>query len=226
MAAKPACSASTRVLVVRHYKTVNNEAQLIMGWADAPRAKGWEQDLAYVAEVLQDSRIEVDRVYSSRLKRARHTAMYYAHIGLRQSKDQTTASKALNEINYGPQLSNKSKAWVAKNLPLHKKSPDFVYPGGESFAEMQRRSAAFVEQLAAANVGGTLMLVVHAGVIRGLVSHFLGLDYAANLTRRLGHRYIGDFTIIDGRCSRYDELGVPSGFVRDGVFTLPWYPRP
>lgn len=211
-----------RVLVVRHYKTISNEGELIMGWSDSPRAKGWEGDLAYVGALLRDRVAPVDRIYSSALKRARVTAAYYAYLGLARGGDPTTPNAALNEIDYGRRLSHKSKAWVAKNLPLHKKSAEFVYPGGESFAAMQRRSVAQVEQLAAAHPGATLLLVVHAGVIRGLVCHFLKLDYDANLTRRVGHRYIGDFMIAGDGCRRYDELGVHSGFVRDGAVRIPW----
>jgi broad specificity phosphatase PhoE len=69
----------------------------------------------------------------------------------------------------------------------------------------------------------TLLIVVHAGVIRGLISHFLELDYASNLKRRIGHQYIGDFTIENSVCVRYDELGKPSGFVKDGIIEVPLY---
>lgn len=211
-----------RALVVRHYKTLNNEADLIMGWGDAPRARGWEGDLAWVDTLLRERGIGIDGLYSSRLKRARNTALYYAG---RRGIDSIGVSKKLNEIHYGRNLIRKPKAWVAEHYPLHKKSPDFVYPGGESFAQMQRRSVGFVDELARNSPGKTLLLVVHAGVIRGLVCHFLGLDYGANLTRKIGHRYIGDFLIDQGRCLRYDEIGRPSGFVRDGRVSLPWIPE-
>lgn len=67
----------------------------------------------------------------------------------------------------------------------------------------------------------TILVVVHAGVIRGLICSFLGLDFASNLKQRISHRYIGDFELQDGRCIRYDELGKPSGFVKQGELSLP-----
>jgi hypothetical protein len=68
-----------------------------------------------------------------------------------------------------------------------------------------------------------VLVVVHAGVIRGFVSHFLGLDYARHLKEKVSHRYIGDFTLDrEGRCLRYDEHGKKSGFVRSGRVPVPW----
>ena len=56
-------------------------------------------------------------------------------------------SAALNEVNYGS-LYRKSKKWVAANVPEYKTDPDFVFPGGESFNQMQARSVELVRKLA------------------------------------------------------------------------------
>lgn len=212
-----------RILVSRHYKTLNNATNRIMGWGDAPPCTDWDLDPAWVDEALQREGIDLDTIYSSDLQRARNTAMYYARRrGIHLIHD----AEQLNEVNYGPRLFRKDKAWVTERFPLHKKDPDFVYPDGESFRQMQRRSVGYVLELANRYPDRTILLVVHAGVIRGLVTHFLGLDYAANLNRRIGHRYIGDFRIVQGLCAVYDELGKPSGFLCDGVVSVPWHPAP
>ena len=39
----------------------------------------------------------------------------------------------------------------------------------------------------------------------------------------MGHQYIGDFTIEGTGCVRYDELGKPSEFIREGVIKVPLY---
>jgi len=210
------------VIVVRHYKTLINVSNQIMGWGDAPRAGNWEKDLAYVDKTLRDRGIRIDEVHSSYLERARRTAMYYAKgRGIHLIRD----SQPLNEINFGPDLYKKSKAWVAKNFPLHKKDPDFVYPNGESFRQMQARSVEYVKALESSRKDKCVLLVVHAGVIRGLVCHFLGLSYAPNLARKISHRYVGDFHIENGVAVSYDELGKPSGFINDGVISTPWKVR-
>jgi broad specificity phosphatase PhoE len=206
-----------RAIVVRHYKTLLNTTDQIIGWGDAPRAKGWRADLAFVNNRLRECDIELQAIYSSDLERARQTAMYFAKChGIRIVND----SALLNEVNYGA-LYKKSKKWVASNIPQHKVDPDYVYPDGESFRQMQNRSVSFLASLAGLYPERTILLVVHAGVIRGFVSHFLGLDYAGQLKRKLSHRYIGDFHFRGHACVRYDELGKRSGFVRDGAVQVP-----
>ena len=206
-----------RAIVVRHYKTLLNAAEQILGWGDAPRVKGWRADLAWIDERLAEREIWPDAIYSSALERARQTAMFYARS---RSIHIVHDSPMLNEVNYGT-LYKKSKNWVASNIPEHKVDPDYVYPEGESFRQMQTRSVRFMRALAGQYPDQTILLVVHAGVIRGFISHFLGLDYAVQLKRKITHRYIGDFRFRGNDCVHYDELGKRSGFVRDGVIEVP-----
>ena len=67
--------------------------------------------------------------------------------------------------------------------------------------------------------------MVHAGVIRGLICHYLGLPYAPNLRRRISHRYIGLFEFETEFCRKYDELGTLSSVVKDGIVSIPGAPR-
>jgi broad specificity phosphatase PhoE len=206
-----------RAIVVRHYKTLLNASDRILGWGDAPRVEGWRADVNFVESRLREESIHFDAIYSSALERARQTAMFYARLNRIYIVHD---SEQLNEVNYGS-LYGKSKKWVAKHIPEHKKDPDYVYPEGESFRQMQQRSVSFLVSLAQSRPGQTLLFVVHAGVIRGLVSHFLGLDYAENLKRKISHRYIGQMEFEGVECKRYDELGQRSGFVRSGAVKLP-----
>ena len=92
-----------RALVVRHYKTLLNAADRIIGWGDAPRAKGWRADLAFVNDRLRELDIRPDAIYSSDLERARQTAMYFAKChGIHIVHD----SSMLNEVNYGNLYNN------------------------------------------------------------------------------------------------------------------------
>jgi broad specificity phosphatase PhoE len=207
-----------RAIVVRHYKTLLNASDRILGWGDAPRADGWRADVNYVENRLREESIHFDAIYSSGLERARQTAMFYAR---RNRIHIVHDSHQLNEVNYGL-LYGKSKKWVATHIPEHKKDPDFVYPEGESFRQMKHRSVRFLISLTESHPGQTLLFVVHAGVIRGLISHFLGLEYAENLKRKISHRYIGQLEFEGEVCKRYDELGQKSGFVRSGAVKLPY----
>lgn len=208
-----------RAIVVRHYKTTSNESDQILGWGDAPPAESWQDDLNKVDEILLGLHITIHHIYTSTLLRAINTGKFYADsFGIKNIQ----SSPAFREVNYG-KLYNKSKKWVENHIPKHKKDPDFVYPDGESFTQMQERSVAYMESLAVKHPDETLLIVVHAGIIRGLINHCLELDYASNLKRRIGHQYIGEFTLEGNKCVRYNELGRASGFVRDGVIKVPFY---
>ena len=207
-----------RAIITRHYKTIINASDEILGWGDSPRDKGWKADVEFVSVRMRDRGINFDAVYSSDLERSRQTAMFHSRLlGI----DITHAAPALNEVNYG-KLYKKKKKWVAEHYPLHKIDPDFVYPKGESFRQMQQRSVNCLLSMAKRYSHETVLIVAHAGVIRGLVSHFLGLDYADNLKRKISHRYMGDFLFDGDRCVRYDELGRPSGFISEGVIEAPF----
>jgi broad specificity phosphatase PhoE len=207
-----------RAIVTRHYKTLINASEQILGWGDSPRDRGWRADVEFVSDRIKENGINFDAVYSSDLERARRTAMFHARqFGIHIIYD----TPALNEVNYG-KLYKKKKKWVAENYPQHKKDPDLVYPDGESFRQMQQRSVNYISTLAVTHPQQTVLIVVHAGVIRGLVSHFLGLNYADNLKHKISHRYIGDFLFEGNACVRYDELGKPSGFVTEGVIKIPF----
>ena len=190
-----------------------------MGWGDAPPATDWENDLLHVDQVMRRLDINSDAYYSSALGRARRTAHFYAQ---RRGSKQYQAVPELNEVNYG-KLYQRPKQWVAKNYREYKTDPDFVFPQGESFRQMQQRSVDFVLSLQKRHGNDTVMLVVHAGVIRGIISHFLDLDFASNLKRKVSHRYIGEFVIENNACVFYNELGKHSGFVRDGIIDVPFY---
>lgn len=209
-----------RAIVVRHYRTVSNECGQIMGWHDAPPAADWQSDLAYVDSMLRRRRIKLDGIHSSALARARRTALYYAHS---RGHCVVHESNALNEVNYGDQLYRADKAKVALDWPLHKKDADFVYPGGESFRQMQTRCVGHLMRLSRRYTSESILLVVHSGVIRALVSYFLELPYTENLDRYVSHRFLGEFRFHRGECIRYEELGARSGFVRDGVINTPWH---
>lgn len=207
-----------RLILIRHFRTQSNEARRIMGWGDAPPAKDWEEDLRVVDECLVKRELAIDAIVSSELGRARETARYFAR---QRGVARVESHLAFNEVHYGD-LFGLDKDSVSSIYPLFKKDPDYVFPGGESFRQMQTRCCAEVLELAARHPARTLLLVAHAGVIRALICHFLALDLGEHLKRKVSHRYVGDFLLREGQCLRYDELCQPSGFVRDGVISLPW----
>jgi alpha-ribazole phosphatase len=206
-----------RLIFIRHYKTLFNVSGQLIGWGDSPRTDDWQEDMVFVDTELRQHGSPIDAIYSSALCRARGTAEFFAtELGIATVE----VAAQLNEINYGS-LSEQPKKWVEQHFPQYKNDPDFVYPEGESFKQMQDRSVEFVQTLPGREPGKTLLLVLHAGVIRALLSHFLKLDYAGQLKRKVSHRYIGVLSFDGVDCSGYEEWGVPSGFVSDTELPLP-----
>jgi len=200
-----------RLVLIRHYKTRFNITGQVMGWGDSSPGDDWREDLDYIAGVIGQRELVFDRIYSSDLERSQQTAAYFSRLlGVRQ----VSAAIELNEINYGD-LFGKSKKWVREHYPQYKTDAAFVFPNGESFQQMQKRSVDFVSSMAQACAGENVLAVVHAGLVRGLVSHFLGLDYAPQLKRQVSHRYLAVLDFDGANCVRYEEWGEPSGFVRD-----------
>ncbi len=206
-----------RLIIVRHYKTTSNASGKIIGWGDSPPVKEWRQDINFVNDTLRKSKLHLNHIYTSELRRARNTGLFYAHS---HKIHKVHHSIEMNEINYG-NMSKKSKHWVEQHIPQHKKDPDYIYPHGESFRQMQKRSVNYIQKLADKHPKDVAMIVVHAGIIRGLICHFLGLDYASNLKQNIGHRYIGIFDIQRKKCIHYEEAGLESGFVKQGVIKVP-----
>jgi broad specificity phosphatase PhoE len=183
-----------RVILTRHYQTHFNAEGRILGWGNSPPYHDWKDNVDFIDTRLHENGINFDAVYSSDLERAQETAKIYADsFGI----PEVISIPELNEINYG-KLQTRKKSWVSEHYPQHKKDPDLVYPDGESFRQMQQRSVEYLSSLALAHPQHTVLIVSHAGVIRGIVSHFLSLEYASSL-----------------------KLGKPSGFVRDGVIEIP-----
>ena len=117
-------------------------------------------------------------------------------------------------------LTNKSKKWAEKKFPKHKTDAKFIYPKGESFSQMQKRSVGYIDKQISKNDWKCGLVVVHAGVIRGLICHYLNLPYSENLKRKMGHRYIGVMDFSKKGHVKYDEIGEYSDFVTDGIVTI------
>lgn len=67
-------------------------------------------------------------------------------------------------------------------------------PGGESFADLVRRAASWLDELRARGSAGRHLVVAHAGSIRALLAHTLGWPAARALATPIGHCRL---TIID-----------------------------
>lgn len=130
------------------------------------------EQAAALCESLKGLPIKV--IYSSPLERAIETAAPLANaLGL-----EIAVRPALADTNVGEWAGRKVKE--LKRLPawrqVQEKPSGFMFPGGESFVELQRRLVGAIDVIAAAHKKNDLVTIFfHADPIKLVLAHFLGL---------------------------------------------------
>lgn len=119
------------------------------------------------------SNVDFEAIYTSPVQRCRETAKAVATgRGLR-----LRTNDAFTEADFGSWLGRplkqvyKLKAWQE----LMTSPSRFRFPEGETLQEVQRRSVAGVEALAAEHKKTSIVVSTHADVIRVLLTHYLGM---------------------------------------------------
>jgi broad specificity phosphatase PhoE len=161
---------ATRVLLLRHAET-----------AAPDRFHGAESDIGLGQRGLRQaeavartlSALGPDAVYCSTMRRAVETAAPIA----RACRVKPQLVESLHERRMGP-LSGQprevgltayeeaKRRWMAGEL-------DYTHAGGESYADIRRRTVPAFEALAARHPGGTIVVVAHGVVIRVLLTTLL-----------------------------------------------------
>jgi len=171
-------AAACRLLLVRH-ATAEGHGRF-QGQRDVPLSSAGRRELARLCE--RCSRYPIRAVYASDLRRARETAEAVArNFGL-----EVEVRPELREMHFG-QWEGLTWNQIARRYPRLaslwvKRFPHQVIPGGEPLSQFQRRIAAGVRKVVAANRGQCALVVTHAGVIRFILAKVLGLP-ARNLFR-------------------------------------------
>lgn len=165
-----------RVLLIRHGETDWNAAQRYQGHGLVPlNARGRAQAQALAGRLAAGPVIA--GLVSSDLPRAAETAdIVGVALGLAPRRH-----AGLREIDVGV-WAGLTPAEVRQRFPEHRAAYDrdpvhTARLGGESYAQVRRRSVAALSEIAAA-ADGTVALVSHGGTIRVVLCHVLGLDLA------------------------------------------------
>jgi len=167
------------IYLLRHGAIDWPEADCFIGQLDAPlSAEGRSQAGAW-RDVFR--KVPFSAVWSSDLARAAETA----RIVFEDRQGAVRASRELREIGLGewegrPRgrvREEQPDLWEARGADL----AGFRPPGGESFRDLQERALRAVTGIAT-EAAGDVCLVVHGGVIRVLVCHYLEMPLS-NLFR-------------------------------------------
>ena len=163
----------TEIILVRHGETEWNVEEIFRGRIDIELNETGRKQGELLAEYL--SRLKLEAIYSSPLKRAVTTAEMIANY----HKLGVESVAGLIDFNYGEWQGLPHQEVKDKYKELYVKwvnSPDQVkIPGGESLDDIRERAVGVVNNTVARH-GGTVALVSHRVVNKVLICALLGLD--------------------------------------------------
>lgn len=180
-AAPRATDAPTRITLIRHGQTANNNGvdRRLVGRVDVPlTARGQEQ----LRQLRQRLRLgpRFAAIYASPLRRAFETARAVSAAG----NGDITICRALQEIDCGDVegwpfelVDARYPGLLAANM--RHDDEEFRWPGGESYRDFRCRALRAVRTIARAHPGEEVAVVTHAGFI----SQILGVIYGASPAR-------------------------------------------
>ncbi len=163
-----------RLSIARHGQTFENLTQIVQGWAFGTLTEEGLQQAAKLADRLANENFSA--IYSSDLDRARRTAVAIAKF----HDVEIQFDPALRERNFGV-FEGKLVEEVMKQYALEQLySPDFKVDGGESYAELQKRSSNFFNSLFARHENEDVLVVSHGGPISTYLLDLHNLPLAWN----------------------------------------------
>lgn len=170
----------TRLVLVRHGETLANRDYRYIGVKDEPLSPLGQAQALQLAQALVV--FPLAAVYSSPLQRAYRTAIPIAQ----QRALEVQQQDALRECDFGT-WEGLSRAEVlarspeeAQHVQKWERDAEVAPPDGESFAAMQKRVCAVVEQLSSEHPDQTIALVSHVGPIKVLLCAALGANLTAS----------------------------------------------
>lgn len=165
----------TAVLLIRHPRTTWNDEGRYQGRLDAPLTPEGERQAAAVRALFRGA--DFAAVYSSPLERASRLACSLAE----ETQAPLCTDERLAEIGLG-EWQGLLRDQIAQRFPDTFRqwyvSPDLVrFPGGESLADVQTRTEAWLGDVLTRHRGSqTVVAVTHSAVIQVLAACSLGLE--------------------------------------------------
>ena len=175
---------STTFYIVRHGQTDWNVKKILQGQTDIPLNGNGKKQALELAQKLKE--IKFDLVFSSDLKRAKHTVKTVAL----EHKLAVETTKALRERKFGRLEGEKIErlkefSEVFDSLSDDEKFAFKSYPEVESDEEIVARATTFLRELAVLYPNKTILIGTHGGVIYSLLIHLGFLKY-----QKSGERHI------------------------------------
>jgi broad specificity phosphatase PhoE len=164
----------TKIILVRHGQTAWNKEEIFRGRIDIDLDDIGVQQAKFLSQSL--SKLQINAVYSSPLKRALNTATIIANY----NELEVNIDEHFIDINYGN--------WEGKSLSEVKETFKDLYqkwtkdphllriPDGETLDEVRMRAVTGLNQIIAKHKEETIVIVSHRVVNKVLICALLGLD--------------------------------------------------
>lgn len=193
------------VYLVRHGQTVWNTQRRRQGQLDSPLTPAGLLHAEQSADLM--TAVTVDRVFSSPLGRARSTA---ATIAARLTLPVEVIDD-LREVHHG-RIAGLSDRQIERDHPqvAADRAWDkyrYRFPGGESYADADRRAERALAQISASRVRRPL-IVAHEMIGRMLLRNLLGLDPQTALSFSHPHEVIYRIQIGEQRADQIHASGI------------------
>lgn len=172
----------TNFVLVRHGETVWSSEHRYAGGTDVALSDTGREQAARLAGWVAQAGL--DEVWSSSLARARETAS----IAIRNTTLSLRVDPRLAELDFG-EAEGLTAEQMRERFPDRRSAFEhdpatYHLPGGESPQQGLGRALECLQEIAAGNGGGRVLVVIHTTLIRLLVCHLLGLplkDYRRRL---------------------------------------------
>jgi alpha-ribazole phosphatase len=161
-----------KLTLVRHTSLQIAEG-ICYGQSDVDVSANFHHELSTVQQKLQHE--DFSAIYSSPLQRCHKLALGLAHA-LTYTQD-IQLEPRLKELHFGAW---EMQAW--NDIPRTvfdvwaKNYAELAPPEGETFAQLQARGIAFVQELQSRHAGEHVLVVTHGGMIRALIAHALNMQ--------------------------------------------------
>ena len=179
-----------KLILIRHAEVVKPVPGAYYGQSDLPLTEQGEAQARGLGALLKAIAPDISRVACSDLKRAVRTA----ELALPDCTIEL--NPALREISFGK--------WEGRTYAQIKDEPEFKQyadgspaPGGEGTADFAARVIRAAEALLS-QCEGTCAIVAHAGPIRHIIAHMLGLAPDDNWRFGVDIASAGVVTVSDG----------------------------
>ena len=163
-----------KLYLMRHGETDLNKLGLMQGQCRTSLNERGREQSEEAADVIKREGLTFDRIYVSPLPRAIETC----EIATGLPREQFIQDDRILEMGYGPYDQKSIKELLPDFLPFFN-DPERVAPpeGVESGLEVRKRTASFLEDLAAEKPEGNILIVSHTIAIHEMVLVMLNREW-------------------------------------------------